>query len=81
MSERAIPSAESTDYPVWIIVTMRANGDMLYHAGPWFSRQAAQDYLTSKSYNYPKKAVVYCASGHMSWDYRNLCESGKVPHA
>ena len=81
MSSPAIPAAEATQNPVWIIVTIRKGGDLLYHAGPWFSRERAEAHLTAKRHRYPRNAVVYCASGHMSEDYRRLCETGTVPHA
>ena len=74
---RAIPSAEATDYPVWLIMSGKFHDR--YHAGPWFSREAADEHLAAKRHRYPKSAVVYCASGHMSADYRHLCETGKVP--
>ena len=75
---RSIPSAESTDYPVWIIVSGRRM--YTYHAGPWFSREAAEEHLASKRHRYPKSAVVYCTSGWMSDDYRHLCETGSLRH-
>lgn len=73
-----IPSAEGTANPFWIIVTLRRGGDILYHAGPWFSRAAAEAHLDGKRHRYGKSAVVYCASGHMSNDYVHLCQTGRI---
>lgn len=73
-----IPSAEATSNPVWIIVSGR---DLRYHAGPWFSRATAEAHLAAKRHRYPRGAVVYCASGHMSTDYVHLCTTGRIPYA
>lgn len=77
MADRAIPNAESTAYPVWIIV--QSEDSMVYLAGPWFSREAAEQHLAMYRYRIGKKAAVYCASGEMSDDYRHLCETGRLP--
>lgn len=74
--DRAIKNADSTDYPVFIIVSGK-NGK--YHAGPWFTRAAAERHLRAKAHDFPKSAYVYTASGHMSADYRHLCETGELP--
>lgn len=76
-----IPSAEGTGSPVWIIATLRSGGEVLYHAGVWFRRDRAEKHLAAKRHRYPRNAVVYCASGHMSGDYVHLCETGRLPHA
>ena len=76
MGDRVIKNTESTDYPVWFIVT-GASRPVVY-AGPWFSRAAAERHLEATRHNYPRGAYVYCASGHMSDDYRRLCETGRV---
>ena len=76
MAERKIPNAESTDYPVWGIVnSIRTLG---WCAGPWFSREAAEEYLEANRRNFGRAAEVYCFSGHASADYRHLCETGEV---
>lgn len=74
---RALPPAESTDYPVWIIVSGKFRDR--YHAGPWFSREAATEHLVACRHRYPRGAIVYCHTGHMSYDYRHLCETGTLP--
>lgn len=68
---------EATAFPYWAIVTNTgaANpGRKVIHAGIWFSREDAENHLTARSYAYPKKATVYCFSGHPSADYRRLVE-------
>lgn len=74
-----IPSAEGTANPVWFIATLRKSGDVLFHAGFWFSRKTAEAHLDAKRHRYGRNAVVYCASGHMSADYVHLCETGRIP--
>lgn len=69
---RRINSAEATAYPVWVILSGKRT--MRFEAGPWFSREAAEVHLQAKAHRYPKSAYVYCASGHMSGDYRALCD-------
>ena len=76
MADRIIQNAESTDYPVWFVVSGEAR-PVLY-AGPFFSRASAEKHLAGYARAYPKGAHVYCASGHMSEDYRHLCETGRV---
>lgn len=75
---RAIANAESTSYPVWIIATL-GSGDVRFLAGPWFSRATAEAHLRGFRYRYGPRAVVYCASGEASDDYRHLCETGRLP--
>ena len=76
-NDRVLKPAESTDFPIWHIMSGRFHST--YHAGPWFSREAAERHLQGARHRYPKSAVVYCHSGHMSADYRHLCETGKLP--
>ena len=79
MADRIIRNAESTDYPVWIVGNL-SRGVLTYIAGPWFSRKAAEEWLEDARHNH-RKAVVYCASGHESDDYRHLCETGRLREA
>lgn len=76
-ADRVIKNAEGTDYPVWFIVSGTKSPRLW--AGPFFSAGSADAHLDKKRRDYPKGAVVYCASGHMSADYRHLCETGKLP--
>lgn len=79
MTSNRIPSTEATAYPFFIIVTRSVNGRLTFLAGVWFTREEAQYHLDAKHYNYPKNALVYCASGHHSREYRFLCEDGSLP--
>lgn len=74
---RAIPNAESCECPVWIIVK-HWHHELVYLAGPWFSRVSAEKHLAEKRYNYGDRAFVWCASGWMSDDYENLCKTGRI---
>jgi len=78
-AERAIPNAEGTAYPVWIVVRDggRHGVDQAFRAGPWFSREAAEKWLDGHRHQEPG-SYVFCASGHMSQDYRHLCERGSL---
>lgn len=68
---------EATSYPWWAIVTNGLRGWLCVHAGPWFSREAATEYLNAKAYNFPKSAYVFCFSGHESADYRRLVDAAR----
>ena len=69
---------EGTKSPWWVIIDPRQNFTVnttginnIAHmvTGPFFSRSAATDYLKQKGYNFSKNAVVYCMSGHQSYEY------------
>jgi len=64
---------EGTSFPWWLIVDPVQNmscdpGTAVINqiTGPFFSREAAQEYLTRTRYNFSKRAVVWCHSGHQS---------------
>jgi len=40
--------------------------------GPFFSREDAEGYLKSRSYDYSKHAKVWCSSGYRSQKYRSF---------
>lgn len=65
---------EATVYPFWVIAIK--GGAVIRRpvmlAGFWFSREAAEAHLKAKAHRYPKKAFVYCESGHSSTDVRKL---------
>lgn len=71
---------EATEYPYWMILDpvqmMKPNIYALSGMidGPFFSRQAAADYLHAKRHNYTDRAKVFCCSGHKSRDWRELSE-------
>lgn len=76
---RAIPNAESTSYPLWIICRVLPGARIQWLAGPWFARAAAERVLEDRRYFYGPHAEVYCCSGHASDDWRHLCETGTLP--
>lgn len=66
---------EGTDSPWWIIVNpkMMMSGphcipDMI--TGPFFSRESAEQHLSSRRYAFGKNAYVYCCSGYWSGEYK-----------
>lgn len=75
---------EATSYPWWIIVDPRQSFRCNPHeiasmiTGPFFSRKEAQDFLDATRYNFSKRAVVYCASGHNSRQYREAITMGRM---
>lgn len=78
MADHVIPNAEATAYPYWIICTISSTGTLALVAGVWFTREAAEQHLKARRHAYPKRAEVFCASGHRSEHYRRLCETGEV---
>ena len=72
---------EATAYPIWFILdpTQMMKPDCFHLAsmisGPFFSRKSATETLKSTRYNYGKHAVVYCASGTDSREWRDLYNS------
>lgn len=62
--------SEGTDSPWWHISSKGLRGQRVIHAGPWFSREAANEHFAAKRHRYPKSASVWCASGYMSWDFK-----------
>lgn len=64
---------EATQHPYWLVLrngVLRACDAVL--AGPFFSRDAAVNHMNARSYEYGKKAYVYCFSGHWSRQYKDL---------
>jgi hypothetical protein len=70
---------EATAYPYWMIIPPGRNSKeiAMMMAGPFFSRQEAQDELDSRRYYYGKKAVVWCLSGNNSRRYRKAIDDVK----
>lgn len=66
----AAEGVEATAFPFFGIIDGRRLPDLVWIAGPWFSREAAKGHLRRKSHRYPPSAIVYCFSGHMSGDWR-----------
>jgi len=66
---------EGTESPYWLILDpmqmMKPDCHHLAHmiTGPFFSREAAQNHLEGRRYEFSRRAVVYCASGYWSGQY------------
>jgi hypothetical protein len=69
---------EATRCPWWAIISPKQNfskGEDGINAiasmitGPFFSRAEAESVLESQRYNFGRRAVVYCLSGHQSPQY------------
>jgi len=81
------PENESTSAPWWVIVDpvllteldICRSADMV--TGPFFSRAAAQAHLDDTSYNFSKRAVVYCKSGYQSAAYKVAYEAAEKAEA
>jgi hypothetical protein len=69
---------DGTNNPIWAIVTKAGLGGHVWHAGPWFSRDAANRHLEGKRHRYPKTAFVYCFSAHMSGHLCEMYENAKA---
>ena len=69
---------EGTRAPYWLILDPAQNMSCDVHmlasqiTGPFFSRDDAEKYLMSTSYNFSERARVYCLSGHHSDKYNEL---------
>lgn len=61
-----------TAYPYWAIVNDTKGGPPRMVQGIWFNRADAERHLESRRYEYGKKAIVYCFSGHYSTHVREL---------
>lgn len=67
---------EGTETPWWIIVEplnlQRRKAENVAHCvtGPFFSREEAELELSGRRYDYHKDAIVWCASGYRSGQYR-----------
>lgn len=75
---RRIPNAECTEHPWWFIVepTRDRSATSVAQAitGPFFSRESATAELRGNPHRYSRKALVWCASGFRSREWRELCE-------
>ena len=74
---------EGTDSPWWLIVDPQQmmEPDPAFVAmgmitGPFFSREEAQAELTHRRYHYGKHAVVWCASGCYTKEYKKAYYEG-----
>lgn len=75
---------EGTSEPWWLIVDPRQSlkVDATYIAdmitGPFFSRVSAENHLTNRRYAFGKHAIVWCASGCWSFEYKEAVGKAKA---
>lgn len=78
---------EGTSYPFLIIIDPHQNfskGSQGLHniagmiTGVWFSREAAEEHLKARRYNFGEGARVYCHSGCYSEDWKELTNQLKA---
>jgi hypothetical protein len=62
---------EATKDPWWAIVTNSPRGEVV-HAGPYFSREQAREFLENHRHRFSKSAFVFCFSGFQSPEYKSL---------
>lgn len=76
---RRIVDSEGTAFPWWVIINPKgatkstAAGLASLFAGPFFSRETADEHLAAHRHSYGKHAIVFCMSGHASPDWRAFC--------
>lgn len=71
---------EGTAHPWWAVINPHRKGPQAIIAGPFFSRERAEQYREARLYEHGPKAIVYCFSGHASWHYKDLREAlGPTP--
>lgn len=66
---------DGTAYPWWAVVAKNRMGPSAILAGPFFSRERAEQHRQARLYEYGKGSVVWCFSGYQSWHYRDLREA------
>lgn len=68
---------DGTSHPWWAVVSKSRMGAHAILAGPFFSRERAEQHRQARLYEYGKGSVVWCFSGHNSQHYRDLREALK----
>lgn len=74
---------EGTESPWWFIVSPKfgttSKIEHIVHCitGPFFSRESAEAKLNGRRYHYGKKAIVWCASGYDSFEYKQAIRNAK----
>ena len=63
---------EMTADPWWAIVAKNRMGSNAILAGPFFSRERAEEHRQARLYEYGKGSIVFCFSGHRSQHYKDL---------
>ena len=76
---------EGTDSPWWMIIDPQqmmepspAEVAMGMITGPFFSREEAEDVLRARSHHYSHRAVVWCASGCYTRQYRKQWKEAEL---
>ena len=79
---------EGTDSPWWVIVDPKQMMSpdpfvvmMSMVTGPFFSRDEASAVLKARRHHYSSRAVVYCASGCDTVQYRNAYRKAELTEA
>lgn len=81
---------EGTDSPWWMIINprqnMRTDREASHHisgmiTGPFFSREEAELVLNQRRHHYGKGAVVFCASGCYTHQYKAKYRSAEASEA
>lgn len=66
---------DGTQWPWWAVVRNNGMGDRGILAGPFFSRERAEQHRKAREHEYGRKSLVWCFSGHHSQHYRGLIEA------
>lgn len=75
---------EGTAAPYWLIIDpcqmMKPDAGSVSQMidGPYFSRESAEAHLKARHYHYSPRAVVWCASGYWSKQYKDACRDAGV---
>ena len=75
MARQILAFGEENDYtqfPWWGIVRKVGFGRHEIVAGPFFSRQQAEQQRNARIHEYGDKSLTYCFSGHDSHPFRDL---------
>ena len=68
---------DATAHPWWAVVAENRMGPHAILAGPFFSRERAEQHRQARLYEYGKGSIVWCFSGHNSQHYKDLREALK----
>ncbi len=63
---------DATSWPWWGVAAKNRMGPSAILAGPFFSRERAEQHRKAREYDYGKGSIVYCFSGYHSHHYRDL---------
>ncbi len=68
---------EITSHPWWAVMRNSGRGSAAVIAGPFFSRERAEQYRQARLHEHGKATHVFCFAGHYSRHYRDLIEALK----